>query len=518
MDQVPQRQSKSGWSIVEDQYLLGDELGNGSYGYVKEAIHKISRTRVAIKMVPKLFMDNVDTKRILREIDLLSLIRNEFVVELLDIIYEDWNPEFDTVFLVFEWAPCDLKKLFFTHCFIKPDDIERIIYKILCGLNYIHSCSVLHRDLKPSNILLQDNYQIKICDFGLARSVLTEDDYNNNNNKNEENKNNNSENKGNNSNNNTSTTSDTTGSSNPENKPKSKGISKYMKKSKPTPSQNNTTDNNNNDNNNPKSPVQKKSNLKTQVLSHHVVTRWYRAPELILIQNNYTTAIDVWSLGCIFGELMTLLKDNCANPYERKPLFPGKSCFPLSPPKDQSTVVKTNHGYPVDSRDQLNVIFEVIGAPSEEDMAFITDTHAKDYLRSFEKKNKKNLKERFSGSTEMSLDLLKRMIEFNPDKRITIKECLEHPFFKNVRDPSKERVSSSVLNLGYENFELSFEELRVKFVEVITNFKYQQGTYSNNNNYMNVNYGNQNIQNIQMDQIMNTNISNTTDVDMNIEN
>ena len=75
------------WRIVEDQYCLGDELGNGSYGYVKEAIHKETNTRVAIKMVPKLFLDNIDTKRILREIDLLSSIRNEFVVELLDIIF-----------------------------------------------------------------------------------------------------------------------------------------------------------------------------------------------------------------------------------------------------------------------------------------------------------------------------------------------------------------------------------------------------------------------------------------------
>lgn len=466
------------WRLLENNYYLGEELGNGSYGYVKEAIHKQSNCRVAIKMVPNLFMDNVDTKRILREIDLLSSMRNEFVVELLDIVYDEQNPQFDTVFLVFEWAPCDLKKLFFTDCFIKNEDIEKIIYKILCGLNYIHSCSVLHRDLKPSNILLQDNYAIKICDFGLARSVLSHSDYPENNNAL-----------------NTQISEDTVmnenssninNANNSEQKPKGATVKKKFFKKKPTEQSANSNNNNNTNTDNniqgnmPIDDSKKPKEIK-QVLSHHVVTRWYRAPELILIQNNYTSAIDVWSLGCIFGELMTLLKDNCFNPYERKPLFPGKSCFPLSPPKDQSNLVKNNHGYPVDSRDQLNVIFDVIGAPMEEDMDFITDAHARDYLRSFNKKNKKNLKERFSGSSEESLDLLKRMIEFNPNRRITIKECFEHPFFKNVRNKNYEKTSNRILNLDYENLELSFDELRFKYLEVITNFKYKPRENVNNN-------------------------------------
>lgn len=476
MDQISNVNNNSqAWKIVEEHYYLGHELGNGSYGYVKEAIHKHSKIRVAIKMVPNLFMDNIDTKRILREIDLLSSIRNEFVVELLDIIYEETNPIFNTVFLVFEWAPCDLKKLFFTPCFIKTEDIEKIIYKILCGLNYIHSCSVLHRDLKPSNILLQDNYAIKICDFGLARSVLSECDYpenpspNDNNNSNENNIQMNIEAAGNNSEN----------PAKPQSK--AKGIMKFMKKKPTTDSNENTNTNNNNINNN-LPDLQKKKGPMKQVLSHHVVTRWYRAPELILIQNNYTSAIDVWSLGCIFGELMTLLKDNCVNPYDRRPLFPGKSCFPLSPPKEQSKVTKTNHGYPVDSRDQLNVIFDVIGAPMEEDMEFITDQHAREYLRSFGKINKRNLKERFIGSSDESLDLLNRMIEFNPNKRITIKECFEHPFFKNVRNINMEKTSNYIVNLDYENLELSFDELRLKFIEVITTFKFNQKKNANINN------------------------------------
>jgi mitogen-activated protein kinase 1/3 len=66
-------------------------------------------------------------------------------------------------------------------------------------------------------------------------------------------------------------------------------------------------------------------------LTSHVVTRWYRAPELILIEKNYDSKIDVWSLGCIFAELLQGMKEFSANIYDRLPFFPGQSCFPLSP-------------------------------------------------------------------------------------------------------------------------------------------------------------------------------------------
>jgi len=70
-------------------------------------------------------------------------------------------------------------------------------------------------------------------------------------------------------------------------------------------------------------------------LTGHVVTRWYRAPEVILLEKGYTAAIDVWSAGCIFAEMMGMLKENAATYLDRHPLFPGRSCFPLSP--DSST-------------------------------------------------------------------------------------------------------------------------------------------------------------------------------------
>jgi serine/threonine protein kinase len=80
----------------------------------------------------------------------------------------------------------------------------------------------------------------------------------------------------------------------------------------------------------PKNQLQNNVNIKSD-LSVHVVTRWYRSPEIILLERDYGPPIDIWSVGCIFAELLTMLKDNAKSQLERKPLFPGNSCYPLSP-------------------------------------------------------------------------------------------------------------------------------------------------------------------------------------------
>lgn len=66
-------------------------------------------------------------------------------------------------------------------------------------------------------------------------------------------------------------------------------------------------------------------------LTKHVVTRWYRAPEVILMSDTYNYAIDIWSVGCIFAELLNMMKENVESYTDRQPLFPGTSFYPLSP-------------------------------------------------------------------------------------------------------------------------------------------------------------------------------------------
>ena len=103
-------------------------------------------------------------------------MKNRFIVELLDIEYDRNDKDFDFIYLIFECLPSDLKKLIKSSTFLKMDDVRMYVYHILCGLKYIHSCAVLHRDLKPGNILIDHDYQVKICDFGLARCVNRDTD------------------------------------------------------------------------------------------------------------------------------------------------------------------------------------------------------------------------------------------------------------------------------------------------------------------------------------------------------
>lgn len=75
---------------------------------------------------------------------------------------------------------------------------------------------------------------------------------------------------------------------------------------------------------------------KTLERSHtaHIVTRWYRPPEIILLEKDYGPAVDIWSIGCIFAEVLEMMKENTPNYLDRKPLFRGRHCFPLSPAKN----------------------------------------------------------------------------------------------------------------------------------------------------------------------------------------
>ena len=561
---------KVDWKVIKSEYEPQRPLGCGSYGYVIQAEHRRTKKKVAIKRVTALFEDLIDTKRILREITLLRFMKNQFVIELLDIMYDTENPNFDTIFLIFAYAPSDLKKIIKSSLHLNILDIKLLVYHILCGLMYIHSCAVLHRDLKPGNILLGDNYQIKICDFGLARSVTNDEpdeiiieekpveqttidnekisanranfhkyfiknkkekegaekpqltqeqearserslnesaDKFENESVSETNIIENNEKakikihsideslKEKNNNNLTSTSSSIksndniisssneidinnsslTASNVSNTKTPGTLVNKnYFKKNSDCSKSNSITSisTSNSASTSMKHPASLKKQTKQQNLTHHVVTRWYRAPELILIEKDYTWAIDVWSAGCVFAELMMMIKENAPTFTDRKPLFPGKFCFPLSPPAKSNPIKINEKGFPMDRSDQLNVIFEVIGTPTEEEMEFVTDQNGIVYIKSIQPIPKTNLKNRFPGSSDDALDLLNKMLKFNPKHRITVEESLQHPFFEEVRSRSKEVHAEFNLEFEFEKDPyLSIEKLRVLLVQVINSYK-----------------------------------------------
>ncbi|KAJ8632631.1 hypothetical protein MRB53_025967 [Persea americana] len=275
-------------------------VGRGAYGIVCAAVNSETREEVAIKKISNAFDNRIDAKRTLREIKLLHHMDHENVIAIKDIIRPPQRENFNDYFL----------------------------YQLLRGLKYVHSANVLHRDLKPSNLLLNANCDLKIGDFGLAR-----------------------------------TTSE------------------------------------------------------TDFMTEYVVTRWYRAPELLLNCSEYTAAIDIWSVGCILGEIMT-----------REPLFPGR-----------------------DYVHQLRLITELVGSPDDSSLGFLRSNNARRYVRQLPQFPKQQFSMKFPNKSPLAVDLLEKMLVFDPNKRITVDEALCHPYLSSLHDINDEPVCPRPFSFDFEH-------------------------------------------------------------------
>lgn len=398
------QQKFTDWEVGKD-YECQKLLGTGSYGSVAMAIHKPTKTKVAIKRMEGVFEDETDCKRILREIKLLRKMDHPFVVKLFDIIEPSDLDTFDALYIVLEYAESDLKKVVKSAIHLQILHIKTVIYNLICAVKYIHSCNVLHRDLKPANILINEDCTVKVCDFGLARSTSgvetaqwiidgkkAKDDK-----------------------------VEITVSGDDEDFQLSGATQMEDEKKEATDEEakdaKKTKDKEDIKNKLVRTKNQRK-NMKRE-LTGHVVTRWYRAPELILLEKDYGPAIDVWSIGCIFGELLGMMKENAPTYLDRKPLFPGKSCFPLSP---NNKLTEKRKGFPFSSTDQLYIIFQKLGTPSEDDRSFVTDQKAIEYLDAYPPMERVDLHEIYKGGGDDALDFLDKFLQFNPYFRITIDE------------------------------------------------------------------------------------------------
>lgn len=419
--QLPIPRHKINWDVGPD-YEIIRQIGSGSYGMVCEARYRPTGERVAIKQMPHIFDDLIDCKRLLREICILRYLNHPNVVKIRTVIPPKDFDRFNELYVVMEHAQSDLKKLVKSPVHLDHDHIQLIIYNILCGMKYIHSANILHRDLKPANILLNEDCEVKICDFGLARSIPDE--------KNQ--------------------------------------IDTIIEEDEEAPtSQPQVTSTANLPHHPPKLTRSSKLAVKRE-LTGHVVTRWYRAPELILLEREYTKAIDVWSIGCVVAELCGMLKSNAPTFMDRSPLFPGNSCFPLSP--DHHTKMR-RAGFPSSNTDQLNVIFEVIGTPNETELDFITDDKALMYLRSFGQREKKEFALIYPHSHGNVIQLMERMLLFDPRKRISVTEALASPYFDDIRDPSKELDAEVPADFEFEHIEdITAQQLRHYFIEEILKY------------------------------------------------
>jgi mitogen-activated protein kinase 1/3 len=152
-------------------------------------------------------------------------------------------------------------------------------------------------------------------------------------------------------------------------------------------------------------------------LTEYVVTRYYRAPEVMLCSHNYTKSIDIWSTGCTFAELLS-----------KNYLFPGENYL-----------------------SQIKLIIELLGSPSDKDLEFITNSNAKNYVMSFKNIKKKPIENIIGRNNIEAIDLLEKMIVFNPFRRITVQEALQHPYVAGIRDDGViDPIYDKSLNLCFD--------------------------------------------------------------------
>ncbi|CCM03267.1 uncharacterized protein FIBRA_05395 [Fibroporia radiculosa] len=160
---------------VGSQYQVLDVVGEGAYGIVCSAVHRPSGRKVAIKKIAP-FDHSMFCLRTLRELKLLKFLSeagvSENIISILDIIKPPSIEQFKEVYLIQELMETDMHRVIRTQD-LSDDHAQYFIYQTLRALKALHSADVIHRDLKPSNLLLNANCDLKVCDFGLARSVKT---------------------------------------------------------------------------------------------------------------------------------------------------------------------------------------------------------------------------------------------------------------------------------------------------------------------------------------------------------
>ncbi|EPE25372.1 Protein kinase-like (PK-like) [Glarea lozoyensis ATCC 20868] len=150
--------------------------------------------------------------------------------------------------------------------------------------------------------------------------------------------------------------------------------------------------------------------------THEVVTLWYRAPEILLGGRQYSTGVDMWSVGCIFAEMCT-----------KKPLFPGDSEI-----------------------DEIFKIFKLLGTPTENEWPGVSDkTCFPDFKPSFPKWNRNMDVKLCSGLDDAGLDLLEMMLIYDPAGRISAKASCQHPYFEDGSSAYSGRGLGPTYRNGY---------------------------------------------------------------------
>jgi serine/threonine protein kinase len=400
-------------SHIIEKYEILEKKGKGAYGIVWRAAQRKTGKVVALKKVFDAFQNETDSQRTFREVMYLKhLAGHKHIVKLLSVV-KSYNKK--DLYLVFEYCESDL------HYVIRADILKDlhhryILYQILLAVRYIHSAGIVHRDLKPANVLLNSDCTVKIADFGLARALAkplnllsqqvpvsqeTKTDFFNAKKK---------------------SIKLTSGHKGEQSLPKKQNMSKKSssyqffkqsvdKETKKTSEKENrlSTEGQFFISKNKKETctddfVQDNTEVEDfeDCMTEYIATRWYRAPEIILGSNSYSYAVDVWSIGCIYAEMVLGI-----------PLFDGKSTY-----------------------NQIELIFNALGGKGNTHGYGISMTHiSTKILQNLGSTSKSVMQSRMhllkEKCPEEGYDFLIKCLNLNPQLRLTVDQALQHSFFRS---------------------------------------------------------------------------------------
>ncbi len=414
-----------------DRYVIHSKAGNGAYGCVFTATDTRTGDDVALKCITDVFRSTEDAKRALREVAILRQCNHSNVIRFREVLRPPNPGDFSQLWIVIDRCDWDLKNVMKLNMKSwTTAHVEHLLHQILCGLAYLHSNGIIHRDLKPANILVTRTCDVRLADFGLARQIQ---DF------------------------------ETDGK-----RPAPSDRHDAMQQLTP-----------------PKVLGMPVGGL-ARTLSRRVVTRYYRAPELLLGSKTYDSAIDMWSVGCILAEMLHSLAppSAAATAPVSAVLFPGDS-------GDEYPSARTLPSELRKCRSMLRLQFDTLGLPSAREIDDLTGERD-DLRRSLdrccsqmeeeeqdafgttdERPADERLQERFPHASTSAILLLARMLRYSPAERPQASECVCGGATHTFRDMLQPRVvprvtqSSCHMSFPFENKHQDRRSLRQLILEEV---------------------------------------------------
>ena len=416
------------WNVDCERYHLIALLGSGSYGTVVKAYDNEHKVFVALKRIGNALYSKQNAKRTLREIVALNRVSHPNVAELLDVFVKPATTgarkfiggkfvatSLD-VYLSFELA--EGGDLYNLRGQMDGEEVRSLMKQLVSACGYLHENRIWHRDLKSANALLgslraigEGGRVIKICDFGSARGAPPRGGWRD------------SEEDGGGERN-----GGWTSEEEEEEEEKREEEDEDMMQDQETTERRRKIASSS-----PSKRMKKSGTFGSSNLTGVVATPCYRAPEVVMNSGvgAYTAAVDIWSLGCIFAELLRR-EMHSAGALNKK-----LQVQPLFQFDDEFVVFQTPKTYEqIESDDsrrsmQLDKYFDTIGTPGWFDIESLPAEKWRRYLSKMTGRAGM-LHQIFSGVDADALDLLTRMLAFDPRRRPTCEEIAHHAYFQKA--------------------------------------------------------------------------------------